>query len=52
MPLTHSTCCHLFLFLYFFTYYLNCHVPTYQVKFFLCANLLGNKFDSDSDSKV
>ncbi len=34
------------------TSYLYCHASTYHVKFFVRANLLGNKFDSDSDSDV
>ncbi len=31
-------------------YVLISYAPTYQVKFLVCANLLGNKIDSDSDS--
>ncbi len=35
-----------FLMYYIYVY---CYAPTYQVKFLVCENLLGNKTDSDSD---
>ncbi len=33
----------------FSTYYVFYLAPTYQDEFLVCANLLGNKFDSDSE---
>ncbi len=33
-------------FLYFSAYYVCCYAPTYQDKFLVCENLLGNKSDS------
>lgn len=38
-----------FLYSSFLYLYIYCYAPTYQVKFLVCENLLGNKTDSDSN---
>ncbi len=46
---TCSTCFHLLL--YFSTYHVYYYAPTHQDKFRVCENLLGNKSDSDYQTK-